>query len=302
MVTSLSELRNNKSAFDAKLIKEVEKISNPDNREDDRFWQPEVDKAGNGYAVIRFLPQPKGEEMPWVRLWNHSFKGPTGRWYIENSLTTLGKPDPVSELNSELWNTGLESDKDIAREQKRRLVYISNILVVEDPAHPENNGQVKLFRYGKKIFDKIKDVMQPQFPGEVPLNPYDFDKGANFKFKIRTVDRFRNYDKSEFDAPSPLATNDAELEAIWNKQHSLNQFLDAKHFKSYDQLKAHLQVVIAGTRQGQMMTAEKTTLAATPVAEAPQLDSPELPPSTSSYPSMEEDSTADYFASLANDE
>lgn len=293
MVTSLSELRNNKSAFDAKLLQEVEKISNPESREDDRFWQPEVDKAGNGYAVIRFLPQPKGEEMPWVRIWNHSFKGPTGKWYIENSLTTLGKPDPVSELNSELWNTGLESDKDTVREQKRRLVYISNILVIEDPAHPENNGQVKLYRYGKKIFDKIKDVMQPEFPGEVPMNPFDFDKGANFKLKIRKVDGYRNYDKSEFESSKALTDDDAQLEAIWSKEHSLNQFLDAKHFKSYDELKRHLDSVLAGSGKAPAR-AESTTINNDPIIQEAPASMPE--------PSLDEDDTANYFANLANDE
>jgi hypothetical protein len=174
---SLSDLRNNRGNFDS-LMKEVEKIANPqgqeNSRDDERFWQPTVDKAGNGYAVIRFLPAPKGEEMPWVRVWSHGFKGPTGKWYIENSLTTIGKPDPVSELNNELWNSGTEANKNVARDQKRRLSYIVNVLVVQDPSNPANEGKVKLFKFGKKIFDKIKDAMQPEFPGEEPVNPFDF--------------------------------------------------------------------------------------------------------------------------------
>ena len=208
--SSLSDLRNSRGNFD-NLMREVEKIAKPStssDNNDDRFWQPTVDKAGNGYAVIRLLPPPKGEELPWARVWNHGFQGPTGKWYIENSLTTLNLPDPVSELNSELWNSGVESNKDIARKQKRRLTYISNILVVKDPANPQNEGKVFLYKFGKKIFDKIKDVMQPQFEDEDPINPFDFWKGANLKLKIRNVEGYRNYDKSEFEPISPIAESD----------------------------------------------------------------------------------------------
>ena len=192
---SLSELRKSRGGFD-KLMNEVEKIANPSqsNSGDDREWKPTVDKAGNGYAVIRFLPPSQGEEFPWVRLWNHGFQGPTGKWYIENSLTTLNQNDPVSELNSELWNSGVEANKEVARKQKRRLAYYANILVVQDSGNPENNGKVFLFKFGKKIFDKIKDVMQPQFEDEAPMNPFDFWEGANFKLKIRQVEGYRNYD------------------------------------------------------------------------------------------------------------
>jgi len=187
--TSLSDLRKSRGGFDS-LMKEVEKIANPQSESrgaDDRFWQPEVDKAGNGYAVIRFLAPPKGEDLPWVRIWNHGFQGPTGKWYIENSLTTLGKADPVSEFNTELWNSGSEANKEIARKQKRKLSYVTNILIVKDPAHPENEGTVRLYKFGKKIFDKIKDVAEPQFQDEKPMNPFDFWEGANFKLKIRNV-------------------------------------------------------------------------------------------------------------------
>jgi len=287
---SLSDLRNNRGNFDT-LMKEVEKIANPqgqDSRDDDRFWQPSVDKAGNGYAVVRFLAAPKGEEMPWVRVWNHGFKGPTGKWYIENSLTTIGKPDPVSELNNELWNSGTEANKNIARDQKRRLTYIVNVLVLQDPANPANEGKVKLYKFGKRIFDKIKDTMQPEFPGEEPVNPFDFWKGANFKLKIRNVEGYRNYDKSEFEAPSPLADTDDKIEAIWNQQHSLVDFLDARHFKSYDELKKKLTDVLSGVP------------AAVRHAEKVDLDQPVAKPAAAPAPVLEEDDTSiSYFANLA---
>ena len=289
---SLAELRGSRSTFDT-LVKEVEKISNSQfsNNEDTRFWQPEVDKVGNGYAVIRFLPAPKGEDMPWVRIFHHGFDGPTGRWYIENSLTTLNKPDPVSELNAELWKTGLDSDKDTVRKQKRRLTYTSNILVVNDPAHPENNGKVKLFKFGKKIFDKITDVMKPQFPGEEPINPFDFWKGANFELKIRKIEGFRNYDKSEFKDPTPISNDDNVIEAIWNQQSSLLEFLDAKNFKTYEELKAHLQKVLAGSSS--KVKAENVDLSAPAYTPAP---------APAPMPDETEDESLSYFANLANDE
>ena len=296
---SLSDLRNSRGNFDS-LMKEVEKIANPqttDSRDDDRFWQPEVDKAGNGFAVIRFLPAPKGEEMPWARIWSHGFQGPTGKWYIENSLTTIGKPDPVSEMNNELWNSGSEANKEIARKQKRRLNYTCNVLVIQDPAHPENEGKVKLFKFGKRIFDKIKDTMQPEFPGEEPINPFDFWKGANFKIKIRKVEGYRNYDKSEFDVISPLADDDAKIEAIWNQQHSLVDFIDARHFKSYEELKKKLEAVLSGVPAA-VRHAEAVDLDA-PVATKPAAAAPAAP--SAAGPDDEDDSIS-YFANLAADE
>ena len=232
---SLSDLRKARGNFDS-LMKEVEKLDAPqqNNRGDDNEWKPTVDQAGNGYAVIRFLPAPQGEDMPWAQLWNHGFQGPTGKWYIENSLTTLKQTDPVSELNSELWNSGVEANKEVARKQKRRLSYYANILVVEDSGNPSNNGKVFLYKFGKKIFDKIKDAMQPEFQDEDPMNPFDFWDGANFKLKIRQVEGYRNYDKSEFAAPSPVAATDEEIEAIWNKQYSLAEIIAPSNFKSYD--------------------------------------------------------------------
>ena len=247
-INTLSDLRKQRGNFD-NLMKEVEKISNPQSnfkQNDEREWKPTVDKAGNGYAVIRFLPAPQSEDMPWVRIWNHGFQGPTGKWYIENSLTTLNKPDPVSELNSELWNSGVEANKEIARKQKRRLNYYANILVVEDSANPDSVGNVYLYKFGKKIFDKIKDVMQPQFEDETPVNPFDFWEGANFKLKIRQVEGFRNYDKSEFDAVTAISDDDAKIETIWNQQHSLQEKVGEGEFKSYEELKSKLDMVLSG--------------------------------------------------------
>ena len=247
---SFNALKKSSGKFD-KLQNELEKLNSPTSTssfQDDRFWKPELDKSGNGYAIIRFLPQAADEELPWVRLWNHAFKGPGG-WYIENSLTTINKKDPVSEYNTELWNSGNESDKDIARKQKRVLKYFANIYVVSDAKHPENEGKVMLFRFGKKIFDKITEAMNPAFEDEEALNPFDFWKGANFKLKIRKVDGYWNYDKSEFDSPSELYDGeDAKLEELYNeKLHGLKEFSDVKNFKSYDELKEKLNKVLTGT-------------------------------------------------------
>ena len=233
-----------------KLLGAVEKENAPQDKKsyvDERLWKPQMDKTGNGYAVIRFLPAVKGEDLPWAKVWNHAFQGPTGQWYIENSLTTIGQKDPVSELNSAYWNSGVESDKEIARRQKRKLQYFSNIFVVSDPKNPENEGKVFLYRYGKKIFDKCMEAMQPAFEDETPVNPFDFWEGANFKLKIRKVDGYWNYDKSEFEAPSPLFADDEQLEAVWEKQYALTEFTAPTNFKSYDELKKRLDTVLAGT-------------------------------------------------------
>jgi hypothetical protein len=232
---------------------------------DDRFWQPEVDKAGNGYAIIRFLDSPAvdGDKgLPFVQLFTHGFQGPGG-WYIENSLTTLGENDPVSEYNGKLWNSGIEANKEIARKQKRQLKYISNILVVKDPDHPEKEGKVFLYSYGKKIFDKIKEKLEPQFEDEKRVNPFNFWEGANFKLKIRKVEGYRNYDKSEFEEQSGVfAGDDAKIEALWKSAYSLLELVDKKNFKSYDVLKARLDKVL-GVDGGTPMpttTAESTTV------------------------------------------
>ena len=247
-IMSFASLKKAASAGSSlsKLTQEIEKLNQPQTTgADERLWKPELDKSGNGYAVIRFLPAPDGEDMPWAKIWSHSFKGPGGQWYIENSLTTIGKDDPVGEMNRELWNSGRESDKATARTQKRKLSYYSNIYVVSDPAHPENEGRVFLYRYGKKIFDKLVEAMQPAFADETPLDPFNLWKGADFKVKIRKVDGYWNYDKSEFAAPATLAKlDDDELEKIWKQSYSLAEFESAKNFKSYEQLKARLSLVL----------------------------------------------------------
>lgn len=242
------------------LTSEVNKLteSGAKGGSDDRFWTPTVDKAGNGYAVIRFLPAPGEEDVPFVRIFDHGFQGPGG-WYIENSLTTIGKQDPVSEYNSKLWNSGIEANKEIVRKQKRRLHFVSNIYVVSDPGNPANEGKVFLFKYGKKIFDKLKEAMEPQFADETPINPFDLWEGAPFKLKIRQVEGYRNYDKSEFDKPGPIAANDKQIETIWKAEHSLQAFLDPSNFKSYDELLARLNKVLGeGGSTKPKPTAEET--------------------------------------------
>ena len=300
---SLSDLRKSRGGFDT-LMKEVDKISQPaggERKEDDRFWQPTVDKAGNGYAVVRFLPPPRGEELPWVRIWNHGFQGPTGKWYIENSLTTIGKPDPVSELNNELWNSGSEANKEIARKQKRRLSYVCNVYVVSDPSNPGNEGKVKLFKFGKKIFDKIKDVMQPQFQDEEPLNPFDFWKGADFKIKIRNVEGYRNYDKSEFASAAALSEDDDAVEKIWSAEHSLSDFMDERHFKNYDELKRKLEQVLnaagAPAVRAESADLDRPRAAAKPAAAAMSKPAPKAEADFA-----EDDESLSYFAKLAADD
>ena len=261
---------------------------------DERLWKPELDKSGNGYAVIRFLPACEGEDLPWAKVWNHAFQGPTGQWYIENSLTTLNQKDPVSEHNTRLWNTGLESDKEIARKQKRKLQYFSNIYVVSDTKHPENEGKVFLFRYGKKIFDKITAAMSPEFEDEKAINPFDFWEGANFKLKIRKVDGFWNYDKSEFEEPSKLFEDDSEADKVWQSQYSLAEFTAPTNFKSYDELKTRLDAVLSGTVKVGNVADE---IDDAPVA-APKVDTK---PTTTKVetPVVEEDDTLAYFEKLA---
>ena len=250
-MSSFANLKRSRNDLD-KLTKAIEDTTSPTSKEagskdDTRLWQPTVDKAGNGMAVIRFLPAPAvdgDDALPWVRRFDHGFQGPGG-WYIENSLTTLGQKDPVSEYNTTLWNSGIEANKDIARKQKRRLHYIANILVVSDPSNPSNEGQIKLFKFGKKIFDKITEAMNPEFADETPINPFDMWEGANFKLKIRNVEGYRNYDKSEFADKSALLDGDDEkLEALWKKEFSLKEFTDPSNFKSYEVLKAKLDKVL----------------------------------------------------------
>ena len=277
---------------------------------DDRLWKPEVDKAGNGYAVIRFLPAPDGEELPWAKLYTHAFQG-TGGWYIENSLTTLGQKDPVSEHNSQLWNSGIESDKEIARKQKRKLSYYANIYVVKDSANPHNEGQVFLYKFGKKIFDKITAAMQPEFEDEDPINPFDFWAGANFKLKIKKVAGYWNYDSSEFDRQSALLDDDDAMEAIWKKEYSLAELVAPDQFKSYDELKKRLDYVLgnAPTRsrvnedledesEGRGSFTPDFKSSTPPASSGGGFNDPDITPSNTSE---DEDDALSYFAKLAEE-
>lgn len=285
-----------------KLAKAIESISENAPSKEDNFWKPDVDKSGNGYAVIRFLPSPAVDaetdgdnSLPWAKIWDHGFQGPGG-WYIENSLTTLGEKDPVSEYNTKLWNSGIEANKEIARKQKRRLSYVSNIYVVEDPKHPENEGKVFLFKYGKKIFEKIKEAMNPQFADEKPLNPFDMWSGANFKLKIRNVEGYRNYDRSEFDKTSVLGDfDDGDLEKIWKQEHSLKQFLARENFKTYEELETKLNRVLGLTGE----TKPRTTVEQARATK----DTPKASRETvTADVSEDEDDDLSYFSKLASDD
>ena len=299
---SFNELKRSRGGFD-KLQSALEKDSESTKSfSDDRYWKPELDKSGNGYAVLRLLPAANGEELPWVQYWDHGFQGPGG-WYIEKSLTTIGKADPCSEHNTKLWNTGEEANKDIARRQKRRLHYVSNVLVVSDPKHPEFEGKVMLYRFGKKIFEKIKDVMQPQFEDEQPVNPFDLWEGANFKLKVRKVDGYWNYDKSEFATPAPVSEDDSELESIYNKQHSLAEIIAPDQFKSYEELKIKMERVL-GLSFDEVSTANAETIAddntASNVATADDLPWTDTPAEVA-VSKNDEDNSLSYFEKLAND-
>ena len=303
MATSFDALRETrKSSFDklnAELTKLNQSTNNNTQDNEENYWKPEVDKAGNGYAVIRFLPAPSGEDVPFVRVWDHGFQGPGG-WYIEKSLTTFGQPDPVSEYNTKLWATGMESNKDLVRKQKRRLSYFSNILIVKDPTRPDNEGKVFLFKYGKKIFDKLNEAMNPEFSDETAINPFDLWEGANFKLKIRQVEGYRNYDKSEFDTPSAVSNDDDELKKIWESEHSLQEILDPKHFKSYDALKQRLEkaigVAVTGTTINPMNEPE-----AAPAPSFKQAAAPVAATAAAAWDSEDEDEDLSFFKKLAKD-
>lgn len=300
---SFANLKRNRADI-ASLTKAAEAVGGGQKVSyvDDRFWKPTVDKAGNGYAVIRFLPAPEGEELPWVRYWDHGFKGPTGQWYIENSLTTIGKDDPVSEMNSVLWNSGRDEDKDIARNRKRRLHYVSNIMIVSDPSNPSNDGKTFLYTFGKKIFDKIMDVMQPAFADETPVNPYDFWEGADFKLKIQQVAGYRNYDKSEFAAAKALSDDEAKLETVYNTLYSLSEIVDPKNFKTYEELKAKLNRVL-GEEGAVMTTAESVSLDETMSAPMQRTVAEPSPQQPSFVPqaagAVDDDDSLSYFNKLA---
>ena len=313
---SFASLKKKSGSFD-KLTQQIEKMSKPQGAgPDERLWKPGVDKSGNGYAVIRFLPEPEGEDLPWAQVWSHAFQGPGG-WYIENSLTTLGQKDPVGELNRTLWNSGLDSDKEIARKQKRKLSYYSNIYVVKDQLNPQNEGKVFLYKYGKKIHDKIVSSMQPQFEDEEPINPFDLWSGADFRIKIQTIGGYWNYDKSDFAAPSTLGGfDDEKLEALWKSQYSLKEFTDPSAFKSYEKLEERLNMVLNKGRT-QVRTRDEQDEAVfdspvggfndrdiTPVAPVSQ---PDTTPSgfgakIEELNKADDGPDLDYFAALANDD
>ena len=300
MSNSFSQLKNSSKSNLESLTSELNKLSEKQsgggaNGPDERFWKLTVDKAQNGHAIVRFLPAPKGESLPWVRSWSHAFQGPGG-WYIEKSLTTLNKKDPVSEHNTELWNSGVESNKDVARKQKRKLQYVSNILVVSDPANPDNEGKVFLFQYGKKIFDKVQDVMHPEFEDETAVNPFDFWAGANFRLRARKVEGYRNYDKSDFDSPAVLSEDDAELEKTWTSQYSLEALVAPDQFKSYDELKSRMVRVLG-------LGGSSTTSAVDFQEESAQSAPVEDVPASSWEPKSNEDDdeSLSYFKKLAEE-
>ena len=279
----------------AKLVKEVEKMNNNGGQGDDRLWKLECDKSGNGYAVIRFLPAPDGEDLPFVKLYSHAFQGPGG-WYIENSLTTLGQKDPVSEFNTTLWNNGTDAGKETARKQKRKLTYISNIYVVKDPANPENEGKVFLYKYGKKIFDKLTAAMQPEFEDEEAIDPFDFWQGANFKLKAKNVAGYRNYDSSEFTAVTPLLDDDDALEGLWKKEFSLAELVANDQFKSYDELKTRLSYVLGNKKVTQDV---ETIDEDNDRGEAEQLVTAAVTSTPTPSSTDDDDEALSYFAKLA---
>jgi hypothetical protein len=304
---SFADLKKQSSlgSLTSKLVKEVEKMSNTSSGADERLWKPEMDKTGNGFAIIRFLPAPEGEELPWAKLYTHAFQGPGG-WYIENSLTTLGQKDPVSEHNRELWNSGSDKDKEIVRKQKRKLSYYSNIYVVKDPANPANEGKVFLFKYGKKIFDKIMEAMQPEFEDETPINPFDFWQGANFKLKLVKKDGYWNYDKSEFDRVAPLLDDDDALEAVWKKQYSLTAVTAPDQFKSYEDLEKRLKMVLGQKsaprpRLDEEVDDEDNDRGSYTPDFTSRRSEPELPVVSSSSNDEDEDDALSYFQRLAEE-
>lgn len=308
----IQALRNMRNSDFSKITSEFQKIANPEysDRNDDRYWKLEGDKAGNGTATIRFLPRVEGDELPWVRIFSHGFKGPTGKWYIENSLSTFNEADPVGELNSQLWNSGSEANKKTAQAQKRRLSYIANILVVSDPKHPENEGKVFLFKFGKKIFDKLMDKAQPAYEDEKPVNVFDLWEGANFKLRMRKKDGYVNYDESTFNEPASITDDDNKLLDIVNSRHKLSELLDRKNFKTYDQLKKKLEDVLSAEAYTPKSAAAIAEVEDRPVAEARQERTVQAAPVqqaktvSKSTPVVEDDDddVMSYFSQLADSE
>ena len=309
----IQALRNMRKTDFGKIAAEFDKISNPSaggnskSYQDDRFWKLEADKAGNASAVIRFLPRHPDDELPWVRIFNHAFQGPTGKWYIENSLTTIGEKDPVGELNSRLWNSGSDENKKIAQKQKRKLSYVANVLIISDPKHPENEGQVKLFKFGKKIFDKIMEKANPTFEDEKPVIVFDLWEGADFKLRMRKVDGFPNYDQSMFMEPAALYDGDEDaLLKVVNSQHRLGEFTDPKNFKSFEELSRKLAMVLDGEAStapsAASMSEDEDTDYTPPVRAAAPAPKPAAPKPTAPIVNDEDDDdVVSYFQKIAND-
>ena len=298
-MSSFSNLKRASGSSLEKLSKAVEAMSSSNySNDDDKYWKCELDKSSNGYAIIRFLPSPPqdGDDgLPWVKYYDHGFQGPGG-WYIEKSLTSIGQDDPMSQYNTELWNSGIEANKEQARKQKRRLHYTSNIYIVKDPKHPENEGKVFLFKFGKKIFEKVTQAMNPQFEDDKAIDPFDFWNGANFKLKIRKVDGYQNYDLSEFDSPAPLFDDDDKMEELWNIEHSLKELLEPKNFKTYAELKAKLDRVLGIT------SASVPRSSTVEAVKAQRIEDKEKEVESAFVDTLEEDSDLDYFSALLNED
>ena len=298
-MSSFSNLKRSSGSSLEKLSKAVEAMSSSNySNDDDKYWKCELDKSSNGYAIIRFLPAPPqdGDDgLPWIKYYDHGFQG-LGGWYIEKSLTSIGQDDPMSQYNTELWNSGIEANKEQARKQKRRLHYVSNIYVVKDPKHPENEGKVFLFKFGKKIFEKVTQAMNPQFEDDKAIDPFDFWNGANFKLKIRKVDGYQNYDLSEFDSPAPLFDDDDKMEELWNTEHSLKELLEPKNFKTYAELKAKLDRVLGIT------SASVPRSSTVEAVKAQRIEDKEKEVESAFVDTLEEDSDLDYFSALLNED
>jgi len=306
----LKTLRASRNTDFSKISSEFEKVTAPGEKksfEDNRFWKPERDKAGNGTATFRFLARTEGDELPWVKLFSHGFQGPTGRWYIENSLTTIGQPDPLGELNMRLWNSTTDDkspERAQARAQKRKLGYIANVYMINDPKHPENNGKVFLFKFGKKIFDKIMDKARPTFEDQEPVNVFDYWAGANFKLRVKMVDKYPNYDTSEFESVAPLAGSDEAILEIAQTQYKLSEFMDAKNFKSYDELKKKLESVLSGAPHvgGNASAMSQDENFSAPVIRSAAAPQPVSRPAPKPQVSNDDDEfDLSYFASIANE-
>lgn len=304
MTIDFSTLKKSSSSSLSKLNDELSKLNSPSSKpaDDNRMWRPEVDKAGNGYAVIRFLPAPAGEDVPFVRLFDHAFKTAQGQWFIDGCLTTVNEDCPVCNHNKDLWATGTKENQERVRNQKRKLSFISNIYVVKDPAHPENEGKVMLFKFGKKIFDKLNAAMNPEFEDEQPLNPFDLWAGANFKLKIRKVEGYQNYDKSEFEAAGPLFDEDDQLEAVWKSEHKLQPFLDRSNYKTADEIKSRLNRVL-GLAGGVAASAPAARQEAWEQEDAPppRAAKPAAPKAASAPWDEQEDDDLAMFQKLASD-